>query len=119
MLDLADRAERAHFFGTKRTKRRKRSSAHFDVGLIPHLDNEMSRSMNPLKAFVYCSLGVPIVSSPVANLDQLAEFITFADGPDEFITRDRDGRSSRIVVLRIATRCGRTPGTCGSSRCSA
>ena len=42
--------------------------------------------MNPLKAYVYCSLGVPIVSSPVANLDQLAAFITFANGTDEFVT---------------------------------
>jgi len=71
--------------GTKRYEEAQAIIRHFDVALIPHLDNKMSRSMNPLKAYVYCSLGVPIVSSPVANLDQLAEFITFADGPDEFI----------------------------------
>ena len=57
----------------------------FDVGLIPHLDNEMTRSMNPLKAFVYCSLGVPIVSTPVANIGEMAEFITIADGLEEFL----------------------------------
>jgi glycosyltransferase involved in cell wall biosynthesis len=71
--------------GTKRYEDAQAIISHFDVAMIPHLDNEMSRSMNPLKAYVYCSLGVPIVSSPVANLDQLAEFITFADGPEEFI----------------------------------
>ena len=71
--------------GTKRYEEAQAIISHFDVALIPHLDNEMSRSMNPLKAYVYCSLGVPIVSSPVANLDQLAEFITFADGTDEFV----------------------------------
>src|SRR5262249_20657506 len=71
--------------GTKRYEEAQAIIRPFDVALIPHLDNKMSRSMNPLKAYVYCSLGVPIVSSPVANLDQLAEFITFADGPDEFI----------------------------------
>jgi len=82
---LADEPN-VHLIGTKRYDEAQAIISHFDVALIPHLDNEMSRSMNPLKAYVYCSLGVPIVSSPVANLDQLAEFITFADGPDEFIT---------------------------------
>jgi glycosyltransferase involved in cell wall biosynthesis len=84
-LDLADEPN-VHLIGTKRYDEAQAIISHFDVALIPHLDNEMSRSMNPLKAYVYCSLGVPIVSSPVANLDQLAEFITFADGPDEFVT---------------------------------
>ena len=83
-LDLADEPN-VRLIGTKRYDEAQAIISHFDVALIPHLDNEMSRSMNPLKAYVYCSLGVPIVSTPVANLDQLAEFITFADGPDEFV----------------------------------
>jgi hypothetical protein len=41
--------------------------------------------MNPLKAYVYCSLGVPIVSSPVANLEQLAPYITVANGWEEYV----------------------------------
>ena len=59
---------------------------HFDVALIPHIDNEMTRSMNPLKAFVYCSTGVPVVSTPIANLGDLADLITIARGPTEFGT---------------------------------
>jgi hypothetical protein len=59
---------------------------HFDVALIPHVDNEMTRSMNPLKAFVYCASGVPVVSTPIANLGDLADLITVAEGPIEFAT---------------------------------
>ena len=73
------------FIGTKRYERAQAIIAHFDVALIPHLDNDMSRSMNPLKAYVYCALGVPIVSSPVANLEQLSDFITIANDTNEFI----------------------------------
>ena len=51
---------------------------------IPHVDNDMTRSMNPLKAFVYCASGVPVVSTPVANLGELADLITIARDPDEF-----------------------------------
>jgi glycosyltransferase involved in cell wall biosynthesis len=73
------------FLGTRVYDDAQAIIRHFDVALIPHLDNEMSRTMNPLKAYVYTSLGVPIVSSPVANLDALADFVTIANGPDEFV----------------------------------
>jgi glycosyltransferase involved in cell wall biosynthesis len=59
---------------------------HFDVALIPHVDNDMTRSMSPLKAFVYCAAGVPVVSTPVANLGDLAEMIAIARDPVEFLT---------------------------------
>ncbi|HEX2382910.1 MAG TPA: glycosyltransferase, partial [Acidimicrobiales bacterium] len=83
-LDLA-REVNVRLIGTKRYDAAQAIISQFDVALIPHLDNEMSRSMNPLKAYVYCSLGVPIVSTPVANLEQLADFITFANGTAEFV----------------------------------
>jgi glycosyltransferase involved in cell wall biosynthesis len=73
------------FIGTEPYEQAREIIRHFDVGLIPHIDNAMTRSMNPLKAYVYCSLGVPIVSAPVANLEELAEFITIARGPSEFV----------------------------------
>jgi glycosyltransferase involved in cell wall biosynthesis len=63
----------------------RRFLAHVDVGLIPHLDNEMTRSMNPLKAFVYASAGVPVVSTPVANLPDFGDLITVATGADGFV----------------------------------
>ncbi|HUF83042.1 MAG TPA: glycosyltransferase [Acidimicrobiia bacterium] len=73
-----------HFLGTKRYDDAQAIIRHFDVGLIPHLDNEMTRSMNPLKAYVYCALGVPIVSTPVANIGDMADFISIAEGADGF-----------------------------------
>ena len=75
-----------HFVGTKRYEEAQAIIRHFDVALIPHLDNDMTQSMNPLKAYVYCSLGVPIVATPVANLDELAQYITVAAGTEEFLT---------------------------------
>jgi hypothetical protein len=72
--------------------------AHFDVGLIPHVDNDMTRSMNPLKAFVYCAEGVPVVSTPIANMHELGDLITVAKGVDGFLDAIED-----------AIRCGRQP----------
>lgn len=60
---------------------------HVDVGLIPHLDDDMTRSMNPLKAFVYCGRRVPVVSTRVANLDEMAGLIDIAEDHDDFMTK--------------------------------
>lgn len=83
-LQLADQPN-VTFIGTRRHDEAQEIIRHFDVALIPHLDNEMTRSMNPLKAYVYCSLGVPIVSTPVANLDELSDYISVAEGPEGFL----------------------------------
>jgi hypothetical protein len=45
----------------------------------------MTRSMSPLKAFVYCAAGVPDVSTPAANLGDLADMITIARDPEDFL----------------------------------
>jgi glycosyltransferase involved in cell wall biosynthesis len=74
-----------HFIGVKPYEETRAFIEHFDVAIVPHVDNEMTRSMNPLKAFVYCSTGVPVVSAPVANLGELADLIEIARGPDEFV----------------------------------
>jgi hypothetical protein len=45
----------------------------------------MTRAMHPLKAFVYCSLGVPVVSTELSNLEELSELITVTRTRDEFV----------------------------------
>jgi hypothetical protein len=59
--------------------------AAFDAAMIPHLDSALSAHMNPLKLYVYCSVGVPVVSAAVANLDDLAGEIRIADSPARFV----------------------------------
>ena len=101
------------FIGTKRYEDAQRIIAHFDVALIPHLDNEMTRSMNPLKAYVYCSLGVPVVSTRSPTSRELAEFITIARGANEFLVAIE--QALRATRRRPHERsCCRSPGMCGS-----
>ena len=73
--------------GPKPYEEAKRYVRYFDVGIIPHLDNSMTQAMNPLKAFVYASLGVPVVSTAIAGLDQLAPLIAVAHDADDFIAK--------------------------------
>lgn len=77
--------QNVHFLGVKPYAEARRIVAHLDVGLIPHLDNDMTRAMNPLKAFVYAAAGVPVVSTPIANLADLGDLVTVASGRTEWI----------------------------------
>jgi glycosyltransferase involved in cell wall biosynthesis len=80
-----DRLPNVHLLGVMPHQRVRQFLAHVDVALIPHIDNEMTRSMNPLKAFVYASAGVPVVSTPVANLPDFGGLITVAEGTEGFV----------------------------------
>jgi glycosyltransferase involved in cell wall biosynthesis len=81
-----DSRPNVRFMGPRRYDEALGFIHHFDVALIPHVDNDMTRSMSPLKAFVYCAAGVPVVSTPVANLGDLADMITIARDPEGFLT---------------------------------
>ncbi len=65
----------------------KRYIRSLDVGIIPHLDDAMTRTMNPLKASVYCALNVPVVSTDIGNLGELRPLISVASDHDDFIDR--------------------------------
>jgi glycosyltransferase involved in cell wall biosynthesis len=84
VLQLAQYSN-VRFLGPRRHADAKRYIDAFDVAIIPHVDNAMTRSMHPLKAFVYCSRGVPVVSTGVANLDELRDLITVARDHHEFV----------------------------------
>ena len=58
LLDL-DKFKNVHFLGVRPYEKAIRYIRHFDVAMVPHLDNELTRHMNPLKLYVYFSLHVP------------------------------------------------------------
>ena len=57
----------------------------FDVCLMPHRDNSLSRSMSPLKLFQYVARGKPVVSTPVAGLETVADLIRVAPATGPFL----------------------------------
>ena len=76
-----------HLLGVRRYHEARRFIRHFDVAIIPHLDNELTRHMNPLKLYVYFCLGVPIVATPIANTGALGEFVEVGRTAAEFVER--------------------------------
>lgn len=57
----------------------------FDVGLIPHLRTDLTRFMNPLKAYVYLSAGVPVVATAVPNVEHLPGLVRVAADHEQFL----------------------------------
>jgi glycosyltransferase involved in cell wall biosynthesis len=96
-----DRHPNVHFVGVKPYDEARQFIRHFDVALIPHLDNDMTRAMNPLKAFVYCAEGVPVVSTPIANLEELGDLISIAKGADDFIDAIEDALAEGRRALDV------------------
>ena len=76
-----------HFLGVRLYDQALRYIRYFDVAIIPHLDSELTRNMNPLKLYVYFSLHVPVVATPIANIEDFGEFIKIGHTSEEFIER--------------------------------
>ncbi|MGK7911920.1 MAG: glycosyltransferase [Synechococcus sp.] len=80
-----DRFPNVHFLGVRPYSQARNLAKAFDVGIIPHRDTSLTRSMNPLKAYFYLAAGLPIVSTPVANLPPELPTIAIASDPGQFV----------------------------------
>ncbi len=58
---------------------------NFDVAMMPHISNELTENMNPLKLYVYFALGVPVVTTEVANIGDIGPHVSVAHSHSEFI----------------------------------
>lgn len=61
-------------------------AAHFDVGIIPFLQNEFNRMCNPIKLKEYLAVGYPIVAMTLPAFEPYAALIHLADSHDAFLT---------------------------------
>jgi len=57
----------------------------FDVAIIPFVQNELVRNVNPLKLREYLATGKPVVSVPMPELKRFAHCIGLAGTPEEFL----------------------------------
>ena len=59
--------------------------AQADVCLLPHKEDALTRSLDPIKLYDYLATGRPIVTTAVAMHPDLAGLVRVASGPDAFI----------------------------------
>ncbi len=56
-----------------------------DVLLAPYTSGEKTEFINPLKIYEYLSIGKPVVSTPLPEIQELGRYLIFATNPDEFV----------------------------------
>lgn len=50
----------------------------FDVGIIPYVENDWTRAVDPLKLLEYLAAGVPVVASPLPEVMKYEDAVTIA-----------------------------------------
>lgn len=73
-----------HFLGVVPYEMTLRYLAWVDVAIVPHTICPMTDSMNPLKLFIYRSLGLPVVSTRIANIHDAGAELYIADDHNQF-----------------------------------
>jgi len=56
----------------------------FDIGIVPHKLNLLTRSMNPLKIYEYLACGKPVVATDNKDMEQFGDLIYVGRTQEEF-----------------------------------
>lgn len=73
-----------HWLGYQPYERIPELGRHFDVALMPWLDNDWIRYANPIKLKEYLALGLPVVSTDYPEVHHGAGHVAVARDRDEF-----------------------------------
>ena len=74
-----------HFLGYKSYEELPRYLQRMDVGLLPSLLNEYTRSMFPMKFYEYIAAGLPVVSTPLDFTKEIKEALKISGNLSDFI----------------------------------
>lgn len=84
----------------------------FDVGLIPFKINELTLAVNPIKLREYLAAGLPVVSTPLPEVELYSNMVEIAGDPETFIAgietslngqSTPDARAARIDAMAQET----------------
>jgi glycosyltransferase involved in cell wall biosynthesis len=76
----------------------------FDAAWIPHRLGPLTNTMNPIKLWEYLAMGLPVVSTPIASLDPLRDFVLAGSSVDEIACALDKAISTDTCEARVARR---------------
>ncbi|MBI2822345.1 MAG: glycosyltransferase [Acidobacteria bacterium] len=59
----------------------------FDVAILPFVLNDLTRAANPLKLREYLAAGLPVVATPIPEVERLAGAVRIGRNPEEFLVQ--------------------------------
>ena len=73
-----------YFLGRKKYEDLPGYCRHLNAGLIPFKVNNLTQAVNPIKLREYLSAGLPVVSTPMAEVEKYGELVQIAGNMEEF-----------------------------------
>ena len=78
--------QNVHLLGLKPYKELSDYAKFFDVATIPFLINEMMNCVSPIKFYEYCSLGLPVISSHMIEIQaHTCEYVACFNTKEEYL----------------------------------
>ena len=85
LVEALDIHPNVHFLGPRPYRELPAYLRGFDVCILPHLCNALTRSMDPIKLYDYLASGKPIVSTEVAGIERFADVVYVGNTAQEFL----------------------------------
>lgn len=79
-----------HLLGRRPYQQLPAYAAAFDVGIIPFRINELTLAVNPIKLREYLCAGLPVVSTPLPEVEAYREWVEIAATPEQFVAACED-----------------------------
>jgi glycosyltransferase involved in cell wall biosynthesis len=76
-----------HFIGRRPYQSLPAYCRKFDIALLPFVVNELTLAANPLKVREYLAAGLPVVATPLPEVQRLGELVRAATTPEDFLAR--------------------------------
>jgi hypothetical protein len=74
-----------HFLGRREYKLLPGYCKKFDIAVLPFVVNELTLAANPLKVREYLAAGLPVVATPLPEVQRLGALVHAASTPEEFL----------------------------------
>ena len=84
-VDNLSKHSNFHIFGWRPYEEIPTFLKGFDVAIIPYQVNDWTNTINPNKVYDYFSAGVPVVATPITELQHHKEYISLCSNVGEFI----------------------------------
>ena len=78
------RIHNLHFLGSQQYSRLPVYCREFDAALIPFKINELTAAVNPIKLREYLAAGLPVISTPLPEVELYRHLVHIADTPEAF-----------------------------------
>ncbi len=79
--------ENVHILPPVKHEKAKEFISSFDVCIVPHEDNEYTKSMNPLKIYEYLALNKPVVTTDINGVAEFQKTIKIAKDKSDFVKK--------------------------------